>query len=219
MGVSNKDSTCKTCGLGLNDCIGHFGYVDLILPVFHVGHFRSTINILQTICKSCARVMIKDKDRGNYEYKLLNPHLSYLVKKALRQEIHSKAKKLSRCPFCHVLNGSVKKGPGLLRIVHNNIKDKRDITEDGMEINMDISGCRSARTKNRSDDIMHTEKISEELNPLAVLELFKMIPERDLPLLCMNSKFSKPSDLLVTKIFVPPVCIRPSVVSEFKSGT
>lgn len=50
-GVSQKDALCATCNQGLNECVGHFGYLDLALPVYHVGHFRSTIQILQSICK------------------------------------------------------------------------------------------------------------------------------------------------------------------------
>ena len=50
-GTSSKDRSCETCGKPLADCVGHYGYLDLALPIFHVGFFRSTIVILQTICK------------------------------------------------------------------------------------------------------------------------------------------------------------------------
>ena len=50
-GISNKDKTCDTCGKTLVDCVGHFGYLDLELPVFHTGYFKSTIAILQQVCK------------------------------------------------------------------------------------------------------------------------------------------------------------------------
>ncbi len=50
-GVSQKDAKCDTCGKSLADCIGHYGYIDLELPIFHVGYFRSTLFILQNICK------------------------------------------------------------------------------------------------------------------------------------------------------------------------
>jgi len=50
-GTNQKDADCATCGKGLNDCIGHYGYIDLELPVFHVGYFRAVISVLQTICK------------------------------------------------------------------------------------------------------------------------------------------------------------------------
>ncbi len=50
-GTSEKDNACETCGKNLADCIGHYGYIDLELPVFHIGFFRTTINMLQCICK------------------------------------------------------------------------------------------------------------------------------------------------------------------------
>lgn len=42
---------CTTCGQDLTDCPGHFGYIRLALPIFHVGYFNEIINILQCICK------------------------------------------------------------------------------------------------------------------------------------------------------------------------
>jgi DNA-directed RNA polymerase III subunit RPC1 len=62
-------------------------------------------------------------------------------------------------------------------------------------------------------------KSHEILNPLRVLSLFKNIPETDIPLLLMNSDNVQPKDLILTRILVPPLCIRPSVASDFKAGT
>lgn len=59
----------------------------------------------------------------------------------------------------------------------------------------------------------------QELNPVEVMNLFKNIPKCDIPLLGMTSPESDPVNLIVTRIYVPPACIRPSVVSEIKSGT
>lgn len=87
LGISQKGQICGTCNQGLNECVGHFGFLDLALPVFHVGHFRSTITILQTICKSCARVMMKDQEAKMFSKRLMNPNLSYLAKKAIHQQV------------------------------------------------------------------------------------------------------------------------------------
>jgi DNA-directed RNA polymerase III subunit RPC1 len=87
LGISQKGQTCSTCNQGLNECVGHFGYLNLALPVFHVGHFRSTINILQMICKSCARVMMKEDEAKNFSKRLMNPNLSYLAKKNIHQQV------------------------------------------------------------------------------------------------------------------------------------
>lgn len=52
-----------------------------------------------------------------------------------------------------------------------------------------------------------------------VQKLFERIPEQDIPLLLMNCKYSKPQDLILTRVPVPPICIRPSVASDLKAGT
>lgn len=59
----------------------------------------------------------------------------------------------------------------------------------------------------------------ENLNPLVALNLFRRIPNEDVPLLLMNPESGKPADLILTRLLVPPLCIRPSVVSDLKSGT
>lgn len=51
LGISDKRSKCETCGEHLQTCNGHFGHVKLVLPCFHVGYFKKTIQILQSICK------------------------------------------------------------------------------------------------------------------------------------------------------------------------
>lgn len=50
--------------------------------------------------------------------------------------------------------------------------------------------------------------------------MFKSIPKSDINLLAMtSSKSADPANLIVTRLFVPPVCIRPSVLSDIKAGT
>lgn len=51
LGTSDKVSTCSTCGLKMSDCVGHYSYIKLVLPVFHIGYFRAVITMLQDICK------------------------------------------------------------------------------------------------------------------------------------------------------------------------
>ncbi|OZJ06503.1 hypothetical protein BZG36_00634 [Bifiguratus adelaidae] len=52
LGTSTKDGTCETCFQKTAECAGHYGYIKLVLPVFHIGYFRAIINILQDICKA-----------------------------------------------------------------------------------------------------------------------------------------------------------------------
>lgn len=207
---------CETCNQGLNECVGHFGYLDLALPVFHVGHFRATISILQSICKSCARVMMKEDDKASFAKRLLNPGLSYLAKKAIHSQVLVKAKKTTKCQSCSAINGPVKKGPGLMKIVHEPYRGKK--ATDPLITNALEEMINSTDNKELTQ-LIGPSSLIQELNPLQVYNLFKLVPKADIPLLGMTAPDSCPSNLIVTRIFVPPVCIRPSVVSEVKAGT
>jgi DNA-directed RNA polymerase III subunit RPC1 len=73
LGISGKSDTCQTCGNKLEACPGHFGYVPLELPVFHIGFLRATIDALQCICKTCSRVLLPPNDRKGFLRLMRNP--------------------------------------------------------------------------------------------------------------------------------------------------
>lgn len=50
-GTTDKKGECATCGGKLQDCVGHFGYIRLELPVYHIGYLKAVLTILQSICK------------------------------------------------------------------------------------------------------------------------------------------------------------------------
>ena len=43
--------------------------------------------------------------------------------------------------------------------------------------------------------------------------------DEDVPLFMMNPESGRPEDMILTRVSVPPLCIRPSVISDLKSGT
>jgi DNA-directed RNA polymerase III subunit RPC1 len=51
LGTVEKGAYCETCGHSTADCVGHYAYIKLVLPVFHIGYFKHIIAILQMICK------------------------------------------------------------------------------------------------------------------------------------------------------------------------
>ncbi|CAF0829663.1 unnamed protein product [Brachionus calyciflorus] len=214
LGTSEKDKKCDTCQQDLATCIGHYGYIDLELPVFHVGYFRACINILQMLCKKCSHVLLTSKEKADFLEILKRKNIPYLSKKALRKKIHEKAKKNNLCFNCGDFNGVVKKC-GLLKIQHDKFKSAKkneSIIKDYVE------SFNFAKEFNKEIEPL-INRSHEILNPLRVLQIFKNIPEDDVPLLLMNPDLAHPKDLILTRILVPPLCIRPSVASDFKAGT
>ncbi|XP_072757329.1 DNA-directed RNA polymerase III subunit RPC1-like [Anoplolepis gracilipes] len=219
MGISNNNSECATCGKTVQDCVGHFGYIDLELPIFHVGHFRSIIQILQMICKNCAHVLLTQEERKFFSHKLQNPNIGYLMRKALRKQIWEKAKKKTVCPTCKEVNGLVKKG-GFLKIIYEKYKNLKK-TDPLIQEKLDELNPAMEHDKELKSlvDQNYRTVFDQYLYPNVVQELFNRIPVGDVCLLLMDPKCAVPADLILTRIPVPPVCIRPSALSDTKAGT
>ncbi|XP_039927310.1 DNA-directed RNA polymerase III subunit RPC1 isoform X3 [Hirundo rustica] len=215
MGTSEKDRPCETCGKSLADCLGHYGYIDLELPCFHVGYFKAVIGILQMICKTCCCIMLSVEEKKQFLDYLKRPGLTYLQKRGLKKKVSEKCRKKNTCPYCGAFNGTVKKC-GLLKIIHEKYKTNKKVVDP--VVSTFLQSFETAIEYNKEVEPL-LGRAQENLNPLVVLNLFKRIPVEDIPLLLMNPQAGKPSDLILTRLLVPPLCIRPSVVSDLKSGT
>ena len=59
LGVIEPGLRCKTCGLrvGKDKCPGHFGHIDLAMPVIHVGLVKTIRDCLRATCRDCGRLL------------------------------------------------------------------------------------------------------------------------------------------------------------------
>jgi len=93
MGVVNPGLRCKTCGGRKDTCPGHFGHIELVRPVIHVGFGRKIYDLLRTTCSECGKITLteekvkeieKEPEKGIYQFR----------------KIRNKAKKREKCPHC-----------------------------------------------------------------------------------------------------------------------
>jgi len=62
LGVIEPGLRCKTCGGRVDDCSGHFGHIDLAMPIIHVGYAKIITQILQSTCRKCGGLLfLKEK--------------------------------------------------------------------------------------------------------------------------------------------------------------
>ncbi|KAF8550261.1 beta and beta-prime subunits of DNA dependent RNA-polymerase [Imleria badia] len=213
LGTTEKNAFCETCGLNSVDCVGHYAYIKLVVPVFHIGYFKHTIAILQCICKTCARVLLEEPDRRAFLKRFRRPNLENVHRQALCKAVNTTARKVVYCPYCSATNGAVKK-VGALRIIHDKFRAKK--TVDEME--------RWKRTfapavEAQKELGMYLNKaVHEDLNPLKTLDLFKRISDEDCELLGLKPEYGRPEEYIWQYISVPPVCIRPSVAQDGASN-
>ncbi|MCX6768004.1 MAG: DNA-directed RNA polymerase subunit A' [Candidatus Micrarchaeota archaeon] len=74
LGVIDPGLKCKTCGGRMKTCGGHFGHIELVRPVVHVGFAKPVYLLLRATCRKCGR--------------------------AMTAESIEKAKRISECPHC-----------------------------------------------------------------------------------------------------------------------
>ncbi len=74
LGVIEPNLRCRTCGGRVNECPGHFGIIELAMPVVHVGYAKEIKRLLQSTCRACGRILpgapstraepVNDSDEG-----------------------------------------------------------------------------------------------------------------------------------------------------------
>ena len=58
MGTIEPAHRCETCGQGPKLCTGHFGHIDLALPLFWPHLKEYVIKVLRCVCLECSRLLI-----------------------------------------------------------------------------------------------------------------------------------------------------------------
>jgi len=72
LGVIEPGLRCKTCGLrvGKDKCPGHFGHIDLAMPVIHVGLVKNIRDCLRATCRDRGRLLLDEKVKLSIQKKL-----------------------------------------------------------------------------------------------------------------------------------------------------
>ncbi len=66
LGVIEPGLRCKTCGHKVDECPGHFGHIDLAMPVIHVGYVKEIKKLLQSTCRVCGRLLLTEDQAKEY---------------------------------------------------------------------------------------------------------------------------------------------------------
>ncbi|MCK5300512.1 MAG: DNA-directed RNA polymerase subunit A' [Thermoplasmatales archaeon] len=102
MGVIEPGLRCKTCGqrVGKDKCPGHFGHIDLAMPVIHVGHIKSIRDCLRSTCRQCGHLLLTDKQKADFIEELKNYAREGKNKAPLFKQIVTDSKKSDKCVSC-----------------------------------------------------------------------------------------------------------------------
>ena len=105
LGAPEPGSHCPICGNDRDNCPGHFGHIDLALPVVNVLFADIIYNILRGVCINCGRIKLNDEDIEKFRRraKILKKHLPELYGPFVKTVI-KKASEAKICPHCGMEN-------------------------------------------------------------------------------------------------------------------
>ena len=243
LGVNQKNKVCPTCNKILEYCPGHFGYIRLNLPIFHIGFFKKIIEILRLICKNCSRILLPEEEKYSIRIKANKYKKNSSRMKSLLGEISKLCSKVKICPYCGSINGKVKHVQGVTGptiIVHEiNKKDLENIEEKESDeksfqrrydtaillfsqkksknnISYNKESTNDSNNLNNIFNNSNSNTISTELTSPYIYSLFSHISPEDIIFLGMDGENSSPIDLLINYIPVPPLPIRPTVTMSLE---
>jgi DNA-directed RNA polymerase III subunit RPC1 len=132
------------------------------------------------------------------------------------KRINEQCRKVKICPYCSSVNGQIRK-IGVLKLAHDKFSFYNKSTAakkvaPASKVKFD-SSFTEAKAQNPELE-KHLRKAMEDLNPLRVLNLFKMISPTDCELLGLDPAEGRPEMFLWQFLPAPPVCIRPSVAQD-----
>ncbi|XP_037927048.1 DNA-directed RNA polymerase II subunit RPB1-like isoform X2 [Hermetia illucens] len=184
-GVCDHRSRCITCSGNRTECSGHFGHINLAKPVFHVGFLTKVIKILRCVCFYCSSLLISKA----------NLKVQRIVQRTIDQP---------RRRFAHIYE--------LSKTVHY-CGEKNEVSSMGG------AGCGRYQPTIRRQGLgliaMYKDSPTSAITVSAenVLDILSRITDENCLLLGLNPKFSRPEWMILTVLPVPPIAIRPSVIS------
>jgi len=101
LGVLEPGQRCRTCGNTSAGCPGHFGHIELAVPIIHVEFAEVIYNLLQVICRNCGRILLPEKTIKSLEARMerLNKLLGH-IPSSFYNRVFEEAKRNRECPYC-----------------------------------------------------------------------------------------------------------------------
>ena len=190
LGTLEPRQRCRTCGNISINCPGHFGHIELAVPVVHVEFAKQIYRVLSATCRSCGGILLDDEKKTKLT-KQRNQDIALFgkVSDETSKEIMKQAKKYKRhkeCPYCGMVQNVVK-----FNKPTTFIEIEKELFDEKME-----------------------DEVTRRLTPNMIREWFERIPDEDLELQGFKPSSARPEWMVLQVLPVPPVDVRPSIILQ-----
>ncbi|AEE86573.1 DNA-directed RNA polymerase II subunit 1 [Arabidopsis thaliana] len=211
LGTIDRKVKCETCMANMAECPGHFGYLELAKPMYHVGFMKTVLSIMRCVCFNCSKILADEEEhKFKQAMKIKNP-------KNRLKKILDACKNKTKCDGgddiddvqSHSTDEPVKKSRGGCGA------QQPKLTIEGMKM---IAEYKIQRKKNdEPDQLPEPAERKQTLGADRVLSVLKRISDADCQLLGFNPKFARPDWMILEVLPIPPPPVRPSVMMDATS--
>jgi DNA-directed RNA polymerase subunit A' len=100
LGTLEPRQRCKTCGNTAIRCPGHFGHIELAVPIVHIEFTKLIYDLLRATCKNCGRILLPDESAKKIRTRIdKTRQLLGLVPDDVYKVIFQETK-TKQCPHC-----------------------------------------------------------------------------------------------------------------------
>ena len=202
LGTLEPRQRCATCGNIALNCPGHFGHIELAVPVIHVEFAKQIYRLLTATCRGCGRILLPNegnesienfKKRRTEDLKLFGKITDDMINDVLK--VTKKYKRGKECPHCGM--------------PQTNVRFAKPTTFFESE---------AAGEEEETEEIdavsVEGEEAASRLTPNMIREWFERIPDEDLYLIDFEPEVARPEWMILQVLPVPPVDVRPSIILE-----
>lgn len=100
LGVIDPGLRCKTCGGRAGECPGHFGHIELVAPVIHVGFAKLIRKILRATCRKCGALLLSPDQKMKYLEQIKTLRNMGQSAEDIVNEVFKEARKSGTCQYC-----------------------------------------------------------------------------------------------------------------------
>ena len=214
---------CMTCSLkrrqGRYGCVGHFGFIELAMPIYHLAFIKWIQKVLNAICEKCGRLTLLKEDREKFWKRMRRlMNLFGHPRIELAKKVLDKASQAKICPYC----GHKKQAPfrfdnqlmTFIRLIEISPDEVKKYEERNARI---IKKVRGGKLRYYYQRKYEPEEIREILASIYSqyehLENEESAERRkDLILMGFHPDRSRPEWTILTVFPVPPLTIRPPAI-------
>lgn len=200
LGTTDRNFSCATCGESNQVCPGHFGHIELAVPVFHIGFIRKIQKLLEMVCHHCSKVLV---DETNPAFK---DAIRIRDRKRRFDTVHKICKGKMTCDLnqddANPKKQVVKRraGCGAAQPI---------MRKEGLKL---IAEYKTLRNEEEEDAVRTSTK--RPLTPQDALNIFKNITDEDMLKIGFNTEYARPEWMIIVNLPVPPPPVRPSVSQD-----